>query len=176
MEDRDKLDIFESEAKTHINEIYRVALRMTRNKEDAEELVQETYMQAWLSFDKYEAGTNCRAWLHRILFHKNSHARRKKHTQSRFFRDVDEFVMDNAVDVSEVPEHLTDKTVIKALDRLPDHYRSPILLVDVYEFRYKEVSSILDVPIGTIMSRLNRGRRILRKYLFKTAVEIGIIQ
>jgi RNA polymerase sigma-70 factor (ECF subfamily) len=167
-------EIFEAEAMQHIDDLYRTASRLTMNQTDADDLVQETYMQAWKSFDHYELGTNCRAWLYKILFNKFDHYRRKKYTQSKYFQEADELVFANSVQKSSVPEHLTDREVIAALDKLPEHYRSVVLLADVHEFDYKEVAQILDIPIGTVMSRLNRARTQLKKSLARVAADYGI--
>lgn len=167
-------EVFEAEAMQHINDLYRTAVRLTRDQSEADDLVQETYMQAWKSFDHYELGTNCRAWLYKILFNKFDHLRRKKYTQSKYFQEADEIVFVNSSYTPSVPEHLTDTEVIAALDKLPDHYRSVVLLADVQEFDYKEVAQILDIPIGTVMSRLNRARTQLRKSLARVAGEYGI--
>jgi RNA polymerase sigma-70 factor (ECF subfamily) len=167
-------ETFEAEAMHHINDLYRTALRLTRNQTDAEDIVQETFMQAWKSFDHYELGTNCRAWLYKILFNKYDHFRRKKYTQTKYMQEADELVFANATYSAPIPEHLTDKEVLNALNKLPEHYRSVVLLADVHEFDYKEVAEILDIPIGTVMSRLSRARMQLRKSLAKTAGSYGI--
>ena len=167
-------EIFEAEAMGYINDLYRTALRLTRSETDADDLVQDTYMQAWKSFDRYEIGTNCRAWLYKILFNKFDHHRRKKYTQAKYFQEADELVFEFSAATPSVPEHLTDTEVIAALDRLPEHYRSVVLLADVHEFDYKEVAQILDIPMGTVMSRLNRARTQLKKSLASVAREYGI--
>ena len=167
-------EIFEAEAMQHIDDIYRTAMRLTREAGEAEDLVQETYMQAWKSFQNYEIGTNCRAWLYKILFNKFDHHRRKKYTQAKYFQEADELILDMAAQKTSVPEHLTDREVIAALADLPEHYSSVVLLADVHEFDYKEVAQILDIPIGTVMSRLNRARKQLRKSLARTAADYGI--
>lgn len=167
-------EIFEAEAMTHIHDLYRTAVRLTMNHQDADDLVQETYMQAWKSFDRYEAGTNCRAWLYKILFNKFDHLRRKKYTQAKYFQEADELVFDNSVYAAPIPEHLTDQEVIAALNKLPEHYRSVVLLADVHEFDYKEVAVILDIPIGTVMSRLSRARGQLKKSLARVAADYGL--
>jgi RNA polymerase sigma-70 factor (ECF subfamily) len=167
-------EIFEAEAMHHIDDLYRTALRLTRDAGDADDLVQETYMQAWKSFGNYELGTNCRAWLYKILFNKFDHHRRKKYTQAKYLQEADDLVFATAVHRTPVPEHLTDREVIAALERLPEHYRSVVLLADVQEFDYKEVAQILDIPIGTVMSRLNRARTQLKKSLARTAADYGI--
>ncbi|NOT47991.1 MAG: sigma-70 family RNA polymerase sigma factor [Acidobacteria bacterium] len=167
-------EIFEAEAMAHIHDLYRTAVRLTMNHTDADDLVQETYMQAWKSFDRYELGTNCRAWLYKILFNKFDHHRRKKFTQAKYIQEADELVFDNSVYSAPIPEHLTDQEVIAALNKLPEHYRSVVLLADVHDFDYKEVAAILDIPIGTVMSRLSRARGQLKKSLASVAVEYGV--
>ncbi len=167
-------DIFEEEAMLHMDALYRTARRLADSQTDAEDLVQETFMQAWKSFDKYEPGTNCRAWLYKILFNKFDHQRRKKRTYARFSHDEEDLAYLNAAHNEPVPEDLTDKEVINALDKLPDHYRSVVLLADVQEFDYKEVADILEIPIGTVMSRLSRARMLLRKSLARVAADYGI--
>lgn len=167
-------EIFEAEAIKHIDNLFRTAKRLTMNQTDAEDLVQETFMQAWKSFDHYELGTNCRAWLYKILFNKFNHHRRKKYTQAKYIKEADDLTFLSATFVAPIPEYLTDTEVINALNKLPEHYRSVVLLADVQEFDYKEVAAILDVPIGTVMSRLSRGRTQLKKSLSKIAGEYGI--
>jgi RNA polymerase sigma-70 factor (ECF subfamily) len=167
-------EIFETEAMNHLDDLFRTARRLTMNQTDAEDLVQETFMQAWKSFEQYEVGTNCRAWLYKILFNKYDHYRRKKYTQAKYIQEADDFAFLNSVYTAPVPEHLTDAEVIAALERLPVHYRSVVILADVQEFDYKEVAQILEIPIGTVMSRLNRGRAQLKKSLARLAGEYGI--
>ncbi|MEP6901219.1 MAG: sigma-70 family RNA polymerase sigma factor [Actinomycetota bacterium] len=167
-------EIFEAEAVKHIDNLYRTAKRLTMNQTDAEDLVQETFMQAWKSFGQYELGTNCRAWLYKILFHKFDHHRRKKYTQAKYIQEADDLTFLSATTPAPIPEHLTDTEVINALNKLPEHYRTVVLLADVQEFDYKEVAAILDIPIGTVMSRLSRGRTQLKKSLSKVVVEYGI--
>jgi RNA polymerase sigma-70 factor (ECF subfamily) len=167
-------EIFEAEAMQHIHDLYRTAVRLTMSQTDADDLVQETYMQAWKSFEQYEPGTNCRAWLYKILFNKFDHYRRKKYTQAKYIQEADELVFVTSAFTPSVPEHLTDDEVIAALNKLPEHYRSVILLADVHEFDYKEVAVILGIPIGTVMSRLSRARAQLKRSLAKSAAEYGI--
>lgn len=167
-------EIFEAEAMLHLNDLFRTAKRLTMNETQAEDLVQETFMQAWKSFGQYEPGTNCRAWLYKILFNKFDHHRRKNYTQSKYFQDVDDLVFLNAAYNAPVSEYLTDEQVLSALDKLPLHYREVVLLCDVHEFDYKEAAEILQIPIGTVMSRLSRGRMQLRKSLAGVAAEYGI--
>jgi RNA polymerase sigma-70 factor (ECF subfamily) len=167
-------EIFEAEAVRHLDDLFRTAKRLTRSETDAEDLVQETFMQAWKSFDHYELGTNCRAWLYKILFNKFDHHRRKKYTQAKYIQEADDLTFLSAATPAPIHEYLTDTEVINALDKLPEHYRSVVLLADVQEFDYKEVAEVLDIPIGTVMSRLNRGRARLKRSLSKVAVDYGI--
>lgn len=167
-------EIFEMEAVRHINDLYRTAKRLTRNQTDCDDLIQETYMQAWRSFEHYELGTNCRAWLYKIMFNKYDHQRRKQYTQAKYFREVDELLFELAPAKTPIPHHLTDREVISALQKLPEHYRSVVLLADVNELDYKEVSDLLRIPMGTVMSRLNRARTQLRKSLASVGRDYGI--
>ena len=155
---------FESSALPHLNEIYRAAMAMFGNPAEAEDLAQEVFTEAWRSFHRFEPGTNCRAWLFKILMHKASHHRR------RWFRrlkqnPIDE-VLENTLEAQpSIPAEITDEEMLAALGRIPDQFRSILLLADVQEFSYKEVASILSVPIGTVMSRLSRARAHLRREL-----------
>jgi RNA polymerase sigma-70 factor (ECF subfamily) len=164
---------FEAEAMPHLNDLFRTALRMTGERGHAEDVLQEVYLQAWRSFERFEPGTNCRAWLYKILFHCVSHQRRK---WFRFpsLKENEEFLEANLVQPATVAQEITDGEVLAALDKLPSEFRSVVLLVDVEEFAYKEVADILSVPIGTVMSRLSRGRGLLRKHLAELARTYGI--
>ncbi len=167
-------ELFETEAMRHMDELFRTARRLSMNQIEAEDLIQETFMQAWRSFEQYEPGTNCRAWLYKIMFNKFDHQRRKKYTQAKYFQEADDLVFLGAACTEPVPENLTDAQVIAAIDQLPEHYRSVVLLADVHEFDYKEVAQVLDIPIGTVMSRLSRARTQLRRSLAGVAAEYGI--
>lgn len=167
-------EMFEAEAMKHLDDLFRTAKRLTMNQVEAEDLVQETFMQAWKSFDHYEIGTNCRAWLYKILFNKYDHHRRKKYTQAKYIQEADDLVFLSAAYNAPIPENLTDKQVLAALGKLPEHYRSVVLLADVHEFDYKEVAEVLEIPIGTVMSRLSRARTQLKKTLSGVAIEYGI--
>ena len=164
---------FEAEAMPHLNDLFRTALRMTGERGQAEDVVQEVYLQAWRSFEHFEAGTNCRAWLYKILFHCVSHHRRK---WFRFplLKTEEEFLEANLAQPDSVAEHVTDSEILKALDEIPSEFRSVVLLVDVEDFAYKEVAGILSIPIGTVMSRLSRGRGLLRTRLAEVARSYGI--
>jgi RNA polymerase sigma-70 factor (ECF subfamily) len=164
---------FEAEAMPHLNDLFRTASRMVGERGHAEDIIQEVYLQAWKSFDRFEPGTNCRAWLYKILFHCVSHHRR------RWFRfpllkENEEFLDANLTQPAPVPQNFTDSEVLKALDAIPADFRAVILLVDVEEFAYKDAASILAIPIGTVMSRLNRGRALLRQRLADVARSYGI--
>ena len=159
----------------HLNDLVRTAARMVGDRERGEDLVQEVYLQAWKSFDRFEEGTNCRAWLFKILFHCVNHARR------RWFRfpllkETEEFLEANLIAPVPVSGKLTDSDILAALDRIPADFRSVVLLVDVEEFAYKDVAGILSIPIGTVMSRLSRGRKALRDQLSAVAESYGILR
>jgi RNA polymerase sigma-70 factor (ECF subfamily) len=164
---------FETEAMPHLNDLFRTALRLTGERGSAEDVIQEVYLQAWRSFDRFESGTNCRAWLYKILFHCVSHHRRK---WFRFplLKETEEFLETNLAAPAPVAEQVTDGEILRALDEIPAEFRSVVLLVDVEEFAYKEVAEILGIPIGTVMSRLSRGRALLRKRLAAVAGSYGI--
>src|SRR5215831_14637439 len=164
---------FEVEAMPHLNDLFWTALRMTGERGHAEDVLQEVFLQAWRSFERFESGTNCRAWLYKILFHCVSHQRRK---WFRFpsLKENEEFLEANLVQPATVAQEITDGEILAALDKLPVEFRSVELLVDVEEFAYKEVAEILAIPIGTVMSRLSRGRGLLRKRLAAVASSYGI--
>src|SRR5450432_610631 len=128
---------FEAEAMPHLNDLFRTALRLTGERGNAEDVMQEVYLQAWRSFDRFESGTNCRAWLYKILFHCVNHHRRK---WFRFplLKETEEFLELNLVAASPLTERLTDEDILAALDLMPEDFRSVALLVDVEEFSYKE--------------------------------------
>lgn len=164
---------FEAEAMPHLNDLFRTAMRLVRDRTRAEDLVQETFLQAWKSFHRFEANTNCRAWLYKILFHIASHHRR------RLFRfplvqENKRFIESTLTYTAPVPDSLTDEDILAALDKLPSAFRDVVLLADVQEFTYGEAAEILGIPIGTVMSRLSRGRNLLRGYLAEMAGKYGI--
>ena len=164
---------FDAEAMPHLNDLYRTAARMLGDRARAEDVVQEVYLQDWKSFHRFEKGTNCRAWLFKILFHCVNHHRRK---WFRFplLKENEEFLEANLIAPSSIGQHLTDGEILAALDRIPGDFRSVVLLVDVEEFAYKDAAEILQVPIGTVMSRLSRGRKLLRDQLSDVARSYGI--
>jgi RNA polymerase sigma-70 factor, ECF subfamily len=168
-------DRFETEAMPHLNDIFRTASRVLGDRSRAEDVAQEVYLQAWKSFHRFEAGTNCRAWLFKILFHCVNHHRRK---WFRFplLKETEEFLEANLPAAEPIPEHLTDADILAALDRIPADFRSVILMVDVEEFAYKDAAEILSIPIGTVMSRLSRARKLLREQLAAVAQAYGIVR
>jgi RNA polymerase sigma-70 factor (ECF subfamily) len=172
---RPAADRFESEAMPHLNDIFRTALRVTGDRTAAEDVIQEVYLQAWRSFERFEAGTNCRAWLYKILFHCVSHQRRKWF-RLPLLKETEEFLEANLVQPESVPQQLTDEEILAVLDGIPQEFRSVVLLADVEEFAYKEIAEILDIPIGTVMSRLSRGRALLRKRLVGVARSYGLLK
>ena len=166
-------DRFEEEAMPHMNDLYRTATRVLGERSRAEDVVQEVYLQAWKSFHRFEPGTNCRAWLFKILFHCINHHRRK---WFRFplLKENEEFLEANLTYAAPIPEHLTDEEILAAMDKIPADFRSVVLLVDVEEFAYKDAAEILNIPIGTVMSRLSRGRKHLRELLDDVAQAYGL--
>lgn len=155
---------FQAEVMPHVDRLFRLAMWLERDRQEAEDLVQETLLQAYRSFSRFTAGTNSRAWLITILKHIRSNKRR-----ARFRRDAverpDDQIAETVAFVPPVPTHLTDEEILAALRGMPEAYQDIILLSDVEDFTYKEIADALDIPIGTVMSRLHRGRALLRKAL-----------
>ena len=179
-------DEFEPEALRHLDALYRTALRMTRSEADAEDLVQETYIRAFRFRDQFTLGTNMKAWLFRILTNTfiNTYRRRAAQPEVTDLEGIDEFSLyrrmntDRAASSSPDPEaellsNVVDTEVTDALEELPEKFRTTVLL-DVEGFSYKEIAEMLSVPIGTVMSRLHRGRKFLQKRLYDLARERGI--
>jgi len=177
---------FERDVVPLLPNLYSAALRLTRNPSDAEDLVQETYLRAYRGFGGFEEGTNLRAWMYRILTNTFINAYRKKQREPITVRDdeiEDWFLYDRlgqagveASAESEVLDRLPDEDVQRALEDLPEGFRMAVLLADVEGFSYKEIAEILDVPIGTVMSRLHRGRKALQKALWETVRERGLVE
>jgi RNA polymerase sigma-70 factor (ECF subfamily) len=176
---------FEREVLPLLPNLYGAALRMTRNPADAEDLVQETYLRAYRGFSGFQEGTNLRAWMYRILTNTFINAYRKRQRQPVTVPDddiEDWFLYDRlggsgveSSAESEVLERLPDEDVQRALEALPEGFRMAVLLADVEGFSYKEIAEILDVPIGTVMSRLHRGRKALEKALWESVRERGLV-
>ncbi|HWE50576.1 MAG TPA: RNA polymerase sigma factor [Bryobacteraceae bacterium] len=156
---------FEAAALPFLPEIYRTAVGLIGNRETAEDLAQEVFLQAWKSFHKFEKGTNMRAWLHRILAFKALHARRGFFGLPSFRNTSGGNKEGETPDIpvnDPVPDHLSDRQVVEALTAVPSPFREALVLCDVREFSYQEIAEMLKVPIGTVMSRLSRGRKLLR--------------
>lgn len=168
-------EAFHAEALPHFNDLYRTALRVTGDHGKAEDVLQETLLQGWKSFDRFDKGTNCRAWLYRILFHCVNHQRRKW-LRFPLRKESENFTEAALVSPEPVSEELQDSDILAALGQISTDFRSVVLLVDVDEFTYKETSEILGVPIGTVMSRLSRGRRLLRERLTGVALSYGVLK
>ena len=179
-------DAFESQALSYIDALYRTALRMTRSEADAEDLVQETYIRALRFRGQFTPGTNLKAWLFRILTNTfiNSYRKRARQPQTAELGDVDEFSLyqrmseDGSGTSPSDPERefldgIVSSEVKEALAELPEKFRTTVLL-DVEGFSYKEIAEMIGVPIGTVMSRLHRGRKFLQKRLYDVARERGI--
>ncbi len=177
---------FERDALPHMHALYGTALRLTRNERDAEDLVQESFLRAYRYWDKFVEGTNCRAWLFKILtntFITRYHARRRDSEIVAAVSEAstDDILSHEVVHASRDPEgalasRLLSDDVVRALEALPAEFRLAVLLSDVEEFSYKEIAEIMDCPVGTVMSRLFRGRRLLQRALHDYAVEQGIIK
>ncbi len=160
---------FESEVLPHSTRLFRLAMWLERNRADAEDAVQETMVQALRSFHRYQPGTNCRAWLITILQRIISNRRRAR-GRSIVVSDPDDRIANAVAFVPPVAQELTDETVLASLRRLPLVFQEVILLCDIEELSYKEAAEALVVPVGTVMSRLHRGRARLREELGSTDV------
>jgi RNA polymerase sigma-70 factor (ECF subfamily) len=178
---------FADQAMEHMPSLYTAALRMTRNAADAEDLVQETYLKAYRGFGGFQEGTNLKAWLYRILTNTyiNRYRQQKRRPDETDLDDVEEFFLYRrlggleAASASrsaedELMDLLTEEEVKDAVESLPEQFRLAVLLADVEGFSYKEIADILEVPIGTVMSRLHRGRKALQKRLYDFAVSRGL--
>ena len=163
---------FEAVALPHLNDLFRTARRLLGEQAAAEDVVQEVYLQAWKSFHRFERGTNCRAWLFTMLFNTVHHYRRK--WLAAMASEGDEDLEEKLQYTAPVPDTLMDGEVLAALDRIPPDFRAVVLLADVEEFSYKDVAGILKIPIGTVMSRLSRARKLLRDELAAVAQSYGI--
>ncbi|WP_139722050.1 sigma-70 family RNA polymerase sigma factor [Serinicoccus chungangensis] len=176
---------FEREAMPLLDQMYSAALRTTRNPTDAEDLVQETYAKAFAAFHQYRPGTNLRAWMYRILTNSYINSYRKKQRQplQSDAAEVEDYQLARAAShtsvglrsaEAEALDHLPDSDVTRALASIGEDFRMAVYLADVEGFSYKEIADIMDTPIGTVMSRLHRGRKQLRELLTDYAAERGI--
>jgi RNA polymerase sigma-70 factor (ECF subfamily) len=171
---------FAEQAMPLMDGLYSAALRMTRNPSDAEDLVQETYLKAYRAFHSFQEGTNLKAWLYRILTNTyiNTYRAKKRRPDETDLEEVEDLYLYRRLGglegatagrsaEDELLDHLTDSEVKDALEALPEQFRMAVLLADVEGFAYKEIAEILDIPIGTVMSRLHRGRKAMQKQLYE---------
>lgn len=178
---------FTEQAMPLMSSLYSAALRMTRNPADAEDLVQEAYLRAYRGFGGFAEGTNLKAWLYRILTNTyiNSYRAKQRRPIETDLEDVEDLYLYHRIHDAaasglgssaedDLMERITDAEVIEALEALPENFRIPVLLADVEGFSYKEIAEIMDIPIGTVMSRLHRGRKALQKALYEFAVDRGL--
>jgi RNA polymerase sigma-70 factor, ECF subfamily len=179
-------DSFETAALCHLDSLYATGLRMTRDPRDAEDLVQDTMLAAYRFFHRFEPGTNCKAWLFKILTNTFINKYRKR-VREREVRDVIDhedlpsLMSEDVAEKSRDPEGamqsaLLSDDVKRALEGVPYDYRLAVVLCDLEEFTYKEIADIMDCPVGTVMSRLHRGRRLLQKSLREYAIKEGIVK
>jgi RNA polymerase sigma-70 factor (ECF subfamily) len=179
---------FQDEALPMLDSLYAAALRMTRNPADAEDLVQETMLRAYRAFDRFEPGTNLKAWLFRILTNAyiNVYRKRQREPQKLSQDEVEDFdlyqqLKDHDPQFSATPESivldsLVDSDILEAIDSLPEQFRLAVILSDIEGFTYAEMAEIMGVPMGTVMSRLHRGRKALQRVLWEIARERGIVK
>lgn len=175
---------FEAEALPYLGQLYGAALRLTGNPADAEDLVQQTALRAYAAFEQFERGTNLKAWLFKILTNTFISSYRKKQREPKTVSadENDEFsLFDVLIEKTGTPEaqildRIPDDEVRHALERLPEQFRTAVLLADVEGFAYQEIADMMDVPIGTVMSRLHRGRKALQKALWEYARERGLVE
>lgn len=178
---------FEAAAMPFVDALYNTAYRMTRNAEDAEDLVQETYLKAYKYYDKFSEGTNFKAWLFKIMKNTfiNNYRKKQQVPPQSDFADIEESFESQVSERAkkkiadpeeELLENVLDEDVQRALDELPPDYRMVVLLADLEGFSYKEIAEILEVPVGTVMSRLYRGRRLLEQEMLRYAREHGYIR
>jgi RNA polymerase sigma-70 factor (ECF subfamily) len=177
---------FEEVALPHLDALYAMGLRLTRNERDSEDLVQDTILKAFRFFHRFEKGTNCKAWLFKILTNTFLNRYQKGRREGEVVREVEttdhyeQFVSPDSAHLQS-PEsallgHMMSEDVARALEGVPADFRMAVLLSDVEEFSYKEIADIMECPIGTVMSRLYRGRRLLQKALYQYAVESGVVR
>ena len=155
---------FEQEAMPFSGDLFRVAMYLKRSRETAEDLVQETMMQALKSFHRYEPGTNCKAWLTTIMYHTH-YKQLRKQTNLQLVSDTEEQIARTIAFEAAIPQNITDEDVLAAIEKVPKAFKEIVLLCDVEGFTYKEISALLNIPIGTVRSRLSRARMTLHELL-----------
>ena len=186
LSEEDRQQQFSEQAMEFMPSLYTAAVRMTRNAADAEDLVQETYLKAYRAWDSFRQGTNLKAWLYRILTNTfiNTYRAKKRRPDESELDEVEDLYLYRRLGgleaaqsgrsaEDEVMDLFTDQDVKAAIESLPESFRMAVLLADVEGFAYKEIAEILDVPIGTVMSRLHRGRKALQKALFERGWAAG---
>ena len=179
--------VFAEQAMEYAPQLYAAAMRMTRNRADAEDLVQETYLKGFRSFHTFNEGTNLRAWLFRILTNTyiNKYRKQQRSFDESDLGDIEDLYLYKRMGTFEdasigrsaeesLMTMLPDDEVKQSLENLPENFRLPVILADVEGFSYKEIAEILEIPIGTVMSRLHRGRKAMQKALHDYAVERGL--
>jgi len=179
---------FADQAMEFMPALYTAALRMTRNAAEAEDLVQETYLKAYRAFGSFQQGTNLKAWLYKILTNTfiNAYRSRRRRPEQTEIEDVEDLYLYRRLGglegatagrsaEEEVLDRFTDSDVKEALESLPESFRMTVLLADVEGFSYREIADIMEIPIGTVMSRLHRGRRALQKALLEFGMERGLV-
>jgi len=182
----EKQELFKEEALPHLNALYNYAMSINSSREDAEDLVQDTFLRAYRFFHQYTPGTNCKAWLFTILrnLYNTRYKNYKKSPGKVHYDDYEEiynFILDSEIAASiddpekELFDNILPEEMVEAINDLPEEFRSALILADIEEFSYKEIAEIMDCPIGTVMSRLHRARNILKKKLVDYAEERGIV-
>ena len=179
--------LFEEQAIPFMDQLYAAAMRMTRNPADAGDLVQETYTKAYAAFSQFEQGTNLKAWLYRILTNTfiNGYRKNQRNPYQGTIDDLEDWQLGSAESITqgrstrsaeaEAIDHLPDSDVKEALQSIPEDFRLAVYLADVEGFSYQEIADIMKTPVGTVMSRLHRGRRLLRELLAEYARDRGIV-
>ena len=181
----DLRDLFEEQAMPYIDQLYAAAMRMTRNPSDAQDLVQETFVKSFAAFKQFEQGTNLKAWLYRILTNTfiNTYRKKQREPYQGTIDDLEDWQLGGAESTTamasrsaeaEAIDHLPDSAVKDALQSIPEDFRLAVYFADVEGFSYQEIAEIMKTPIGTVMSRLHRGRRLLRDLLAGYALERGM--
>ena len=170
---KSNMDNFEAEALPHWNDLYRTALNQLRDEAVAEDVLQEAYLKAWKSYHQFRKGTDCRAWLFRIMFNY-IHDHHRQWFNTKTVGEPADAMEGHFPYAPPIPGGLTDEDIVAAVGQLAPNYSAVVLLADVEEFSYKEIAEVLNLPMGTVMSRLSRGRKQLRTTLAGVAENYGI--